>query len=112
MTISLVQGSLTFPENFQLIVAMNPCPCGYYGDPILLCTYSSSAVNCYQKRISGSLMDYVVIYMQVPRLEYQELRDMRPKEVRKYCALDEPCQVTMMITMHQSLANVNVWDKP
>jgi len=53
VTISRAQGSLTFPANFQLIAAMNPCPCGYYGDPVKPCTCSSSTVTKYQKRISG-----------------------------------------------------------
>jgi magnesium chelatase family protein len=53
VTIGRAQGSLTFPANFQLIAAMNPCPCGYYGDPLKPCTYSQSSVTKYQKRISG-----------------------------------------------------------
>ena len=53
VTISRAQGSLTFPANFQLVAAMNPCPCGYYGDPIKPCTCSNMVVSKYQKRISG-----------------------------------------------------------
>ena len=80
VTISRAQGSLTFPANFQLAAAMNPCPCGYYGDPTRPCTCSSSMVTRYQKRISGPLMDRIDIHMQVPRVDYQKLRDMRPGE--------------------------------
>jgi magnesium chelatase family protein len=80
VTISRAQGSLTFPANFQLAAAMNPCPCGYYGDPARPCTCSSTMVTRYQKRISGPLMDRIDIHMQVPRVEYQKLRDMRPGE--------------------------------
>jgi len=80
VTISRAQGSLTFPANFQLAAAMNPCPCGYYGDPTKPCTCSSTMVTRYQKRISGPLMDRIDIHMQVPRVEYQKLRDMRPGE--------------------------------
>ena len=80
VTISRAQGSLTFPANFQLAAAMNPCPCGYYGDPTRPCTCSSTMVTRYQKRISGPLMDRIDIHMQVPRVEYQKLRDMRPGE--------------------------------
>ncbi len=54
VTISRAQGSLTFPANFQLVAAMNPCPCGYYGDPIKPCTCSNMVVTKYQKRISRS----------------------------------------------------------
>ncbi len=53
VTISRAQGSLTFPANFQLVAAMNPCPCGYYGDPVKPCTCSNMVVTKYQKRISG-----------------------------------------------------------
>jgi magnesium chelatase family protein len=80
VTISRAQGSLTFPANFQLAAAMNPCPCGYYGDPAKPCTCSSSMVTRYQKRISGPLLDRIDIHMQVPRVEFQKLRDMRPGE--------------------------------
>ena len=80
VTISRAQGSLTFPANFQLAAAMNPCPCGYYGDPSRPCTCSSTMVTRYQKRISGPLMDRIDIHMQVPRVEYQKLRDMQPGE--------------------------------
>ncbi|MFN2304237.1 MAG: YifB family Mg chelatase-like AAA ATPase [Anaerolineales bacterium] len=80
VTISRAQGSLTFPANFQLAAAMNPCPCGYYGDPVKACTCSSSTIIRYQKRISGPLLDRIDIHMQVPRVAYQKLRDMRPGE--------------------------------
>ncbi|HNW41936.1 MAG TPA: ATP-binding protein, partial [Opitutaceae bacterium] len=52
VTISRAQGSLTFPANFQLISAMNPCPCGYFGDPLKACSCSPGMVTKYQKRIS------------------------------------------------------------
>ena len=77
VTISRAQGSLTFPANFQLIAAMNPCPCGYYGDPIKPCTCSSAMVTKYQKRISGPLLDRIDIHIEVPRLEYDKLSDAR-----------------------------------
>ncbi len=55
VTISRAQGTLTFPANFMLVAAMNPCPCGYYGDDTHECTCSSSMVTKYQKKISGPL---------------------------------------------------------
>jgi predicted ATPase with chaperone activity len=57
VTISRASGTLTFPANFQLIAAMNPCPCGYWGDPTHNCSCSPSMVTRYQKRISGPLLD-------------------------------------------------------
>ena len=77
VTISRAQGSLTFPANFQLVAAMNPCPCGYYGDPVKACTCSSGTVTKYQKRISGPLLDRIDIHIQVPRVEYEKLSDSR-----------------------------------
>jgi magnesium chelatase family protein len=77
VTISRAQGSLTFPANFQLIGAMNPCPCGYYGDPVKACTCSAGTVTKYQKRISGPLLDRIDIHIEVPRLEYDKLSDSR-----------------------------------
>ena len=80
VTISRASGSLTFPANFMLVGAMNPCPCGYYGDNLKPCTCSSSAVTTYQKRISGPLMDRIDIHMQVPRVDYQKLSSQRQGE--------------------------------
>ncbi|MGB2910694.1 MAG: ATP-binding protein, partial [Anaerolineales bacterium] len=77
VTISRAKGSLTFPANFQLIAAMNPCPCGYYGDPVKACTCSNSTITRYQKRISGPLLDRIDIHIEVPRVEYEKLSDDR-----------------------------------
>lgn len=80
VTISRAQGSLTFPANFQLVAAMNPCPCGYYGDPVKPCTCSPAVVTKYQKRISGPLLDRIDIHVEVPRVEYEKLAQTRPGE--------------------------------
>jgi len=77
VTISRANGSLTFPANFELIGAMNPCPCGYFGDPVRACTCSDSTVTKYQKRISGPLLDRIDIHVQVPRVEYEKLSSNR-----------------------------------
>ncbi len=77
VTISRAQGSLTFPANFQLVAAMNPCPCGYFGDSVKPCTCSNMLVTKYQKRISGPLLDRIDIHMEVPRVEYEKLTDTR-----------------------------------
>ena len=77
VTISRAQGSLTFPASFQLVGAMNPCPCGYYGDPVRPCTCSSMVVTKYQKRISGPLLDRIDIHMEVPRVDYEKLSSER-----------------------------------
>ncbi len=75
VTISRAQGSVTFPANFMLIGAMNPCPCGYFGDSAKACTCSPMAVSRYQKRISGPLLDRIDIFVEVPRVDYEKLAD-------------------------------------
>ncbi|MBI4298642.1 MAG: YifB family Mg chelatase-like AAA ATPase [Chloroflexi bacterium] len=73
VTISRAQGSITFPANFMLVSAMNPCPCGFYGDPHKECTCSPSQVARYKKRISGPLLDRIDMFVEVPRVEYEKL---------------------------------------
>lgn len=73
VTISRAQGSLTFPANFQLIAAMNPCPCGYYGDPERACTCSIGLIQRYRKRISGPLLDRIDLHIEVPRVPFEKL---------------------------------------
>jgi magnesium chelatase family protein len=80
VTISRAQGSVTFPANFMLVAAMNPCPCGYYGDPVKECTCSSMLVSRYQRRISGPLLDRIDIFAEVPRVDYDKLADDRMGE--------------------------------
>jgi magnesium chelatase family protein len=77
VTISRASGSLTFPANFMLIGALNPCPCGYYGDPERECSCSMGMVRRYQKRISGPLMDRIDIHIEVPRVDYEKLSSDR-----------------------------------
>ena len=80
VTISRAQGSLTFPSNFQLFAAMNPCPCGYSGDPTKECTCSNQVITRYQKRISGPMLDRIDIHIEVPRVEYEKSSDDRVGE--------------------------------
>ncbi|MFZ5916385.1 MAG: YifB family Mg chelatase-like AAA ATPase [Chloroflexota bacterium] len=77
VTISRAAGALSFPANFMLIASMNPCPCGWYGDPTHNCTCGLSMVSRYQKRISGPLLDRIDIHVDVPRVEYTKLSDDR-----------------------------------
>jgi magnesium chelatase family protein len=77
VTISRAQGTLTFPASFMMLAAMNPCPCGFYGDPTHECSCSMGMVSKYQKRISGPLLDRIDIHVEVPRVEYEKLADER-----------------------------------
>ena len=75
VTVSRAQGNVTFPANFMLLSAMNPCPCGYWGDPSRHCSCSESAVTRYRHRISGPLLDRIDIFVDVPRVDYDKLAD-------------------------------------
>ncbi|MBI5878030.1 MAG: YifB family Mg chelatase-like AAA ATPase [Chloroflexi bacterium] len=77
VTIARATGTLTFPANFQLIAAMNPCPCGWYGDPSGRCTCAPSTITRYQNRISGPVLDRIDIHVDVPRVEYDKLSSVR-----------------------------------
>ncbi len=77
VTISRAQGRVTFPSSFMLVGAMNPCPCGYYGDPFRKCTCPQSIVSRYQRRISGPFIDRVDIFVEVPHIDYEKLTDKR-----------------------------------
>jgi magnesium chelatase family protein len=77
VTISRANGSLTFPAEFMLVGAMNPCPCGFFGDPYRACTCPPNIVARYRRRISGPFMDRMDIYVEVPHIEYEKLADNR-----------------------------------
>jgi magnesium chelatase family protein len=77
VTISRASGAITYPASFILAAAMNPCPCGFAGDPSRPCSCSPSAITRYQKRISGPLLDRIDIHLEVPRIEYEKLADRR-----------------------------------
>ncbi len=71
--ISRVAASYEYPADITLIAAMNPCPCGYYGDVFRQCNCAQGAVQKYQKRISGPLLDRIDLHIEVPRLSEEEL---------------------------------------
>jgi magnesium chelatase family protein len=73
VSIARAAGTLTFPSSFMLVAALNPCPCGYYGDPVRECTCSMQAISRYQKRISGPLLDRIDINVEVPRVDVDKL---------------------------------------
>ncbi len=72
--VARIKHSLTFPARFTLVAAMNPCPCGYYGDEVHTCRCGGFEVIRYQKKISGPLLDRIDIQLSVPRVDLRELR--------------------------------------
>jgi magnesium chelatase family protein len=80
VTVSRAHGSVTFPASFMLVAAMNPCPCGYYGDPYKECKCSAGEISRYHKRISGPLLDRIDIFVDVPHIDYEKLTEDKPGE--------------------------------
>ncbi len=75
VSVARAKASYTFPARFILIAAMNPCPCGYYGDPEKECTCTQRDINRYQRKISGPIMDRIDLYVEVPHVKYEKLTD-------------------------------------
>ena len=73
VSISRAHGTYTYPSEFMLIAAMNPCPCGYYNHPKKQCSCSDNAVHKYLNRVSGPLLDRIDIHIEVPPVEYDDL---------------------------------------
>ena len=73
VTISRVSGTVSYPSEFMLVCAMNPCKCGWYGDPSGRCTCSRQSVRSYLSRISGPLLDRIDIMVEIPALPFTDL---------------------------------------
>lgn len=81
VTIARAASTLKFPSNFIMVAAMNPCPCGYYGDPTRECSCPTNKIRTYLSRISGPLMDRIDIHIEVPALKYDELSQKKDAEM-------------------------------
>jgi magnesium chelatase family protein len=73
VTISRASSTVTYPARFMLIAAMNPCPCGFMGDPKRECTCSFLQIQRYRSKISGPLMDRIDLHLEVPSVPYKDL---------------------------------------
>ena len=80
ITISRAGQNCTYPCSIMVIAAMNPCPCGYYGDPKHSCTCSESKIRRYLNRVSGPLLDRFDLHIEVPPVEFEELRNKEVTE--------------------------------
>ncbi len=80
VTISRSAGKVTLPAQFMLIAAMNPCPCGYLGDPQNNCRCSMPQIQKYRSKISGPLMDRIDIHIETPAVKIDELQNEKPGE--------------------------------
>jgi magnesium chelatase family protein len=80
ITITRAAGTMTFPANLLLVAAMNPCPCGFYNDPVRPCSCSHASIERYRRSISGPLLDRMDIHIEVPNVDYDKLSDDRRGE--------------------------------
>ncbi len=80
ITVSRAAGSATYPSRFQLIAAMNPCKCGYFGHPTRPCTCSPSAVRQYRSRVSGPLLDRIDLCVEMDPVAFDQLHSAAPAE--------------------------------
>jgi magnesium chelatase family protein len=80
VTLTRVQASLTYPAKLMLVVALNPCPCGYYGDPTHKCVCTPHQIRRYRGRLSGPLLDRLDIHIEVPAVPVKELSGITPSE--------------------------------
>ena len=80
VTISRVSGAVTYPAEFMMVCAMNPCKCGWYGDPSGRCRCSQREVDAYRSRISGPMLDRIDIVVEVPSVNFEDLRSRKQAE--------------------------------
>jgi magnesium chelatase family protein len=73
VSVSRSSGRLRFPADFMLVAAMNPCPCGYHGDPERSCRCAPAALDRYRKKISGPILDRIDLHVEVPRTPYEAI---------------------------------------
>jgi len=110
--ISRAARQATFPARFQLVAAMNPCPCGYLGDPSGKCHCSMEQVNRYRGKISGPLLDRIDMHIEVPRLQYSTLHQQEQSEtsalVRQRVIAARQRQLTRSQCTNQTLSNKQI----
>lgn len=80
VTIARSAGTLTFPADFMLVAAMNPCPCGFAGDPKRACRCPETAIRNYRARVSGPLLDRIDLHVEVPAVPFEALANATPGE--------------------------------
>lgn len=119
VTITRASTTETYPCEFMLVCAMNPCRCGWYGDPRGRCRCSPASVDAYLGRISGPLLDRIDLIVEVPAVEFEELRSRAPSEssavvrervnearerqLRRFAGTDTACNARMTPAQLQTL---------
>ncbi|HTS67048.1 MAG TPA: YifB family Mg chelatase-like AAA ATPase [Candidatus Acidoferrales bacterium] len=141
VTIARASMTLRFPSSFMLVAAMNPCPCGFYGDSTRECRCTPAIIQRYLGKISGPLLDRIDIHVEVPAVPYKELRgnasaessaDIRARveqaratqqargfynarmpagEIRKVCALDDAGERTLEMAVRRMGLSARAHDR-
>jgi magnesium chelatase family protein len=141
VSIARANMTLNFPASFMLVAAMNPCPCGFYGDPTRECRCTPAIIQRYLGKISGPLIDRIDIQIEVPAVPYKELRagevtetsaDMRTRVdrareiqrtrgatnsrmpsrlIRQQCALDATGERTLEMAMKRMSLSARAHDR-
>jgi len=101
-----------FPARFQLVAAMNPCPCGYLGDPNGKCHCSPEKISHYRGKISGPLLDRIDMHIDVPRMQYSTLQDHQAGEssetIRERVVAARQRQLQRSHSTNQALSNKEI----
>lgn len=101
VNISRATGSLQFPANFMLVAAMNPCKCGWYGDPDRECSCSTSDYHLYQKKISGPILDRIDLQVNVPKVKYDKLISDSPTPSENSNTVSQRVQIARNIQLER-----------
>ena len=141
VTLSRSNGTLTFPARFMLVAAMNPCPCGFYGDNTRECRCTPGIIQRYLAKVSGPLLDRIDLHIEVPAVPYKELRSRKdgitsaeirarveaareiqrnrgfynaqipPAQLRTLCALDEGGERTLEMAVRRMNLSARAHDR-
>jgi magnesium chelatase family protein len=141
VTLARSNGTLTFPARLMLVAAMNPCPCGYYGDNTRECRCTPGIIQRYLAKISGPLLDRIDLHIEVPAVPYKELRgqvngqssaqirerveatrevqrqrgfynaQVPPSRLRTICALDEHGERTLEMAVRRMNLSARAHDR-
>ncbi|MPV86633.1 YifB family Mg chelatase-like AAA ATPase [Ostreibacterium oceani] len=108
ISISRATRQIDYPANFQLIAAMNPCPCGYLGDSQRACRDTPDQVARYRNKISGPFIDRIDIVTEVPRIDHQRLSEETPKEFGSHYMREAVAQARAIQNERQGCPNASL----
>lgn len=97
VTISRVRGSTTFPAKFMLLASMNPCPCGYYGDPTNECTCTPNQIRNYLSKVSGPLLDRIDMHIEIIPVQYKDMMNTERSDTNLDAAGFLPVRTTAVM---------------